>query len=389
MEVKKMKSRLAIFMVAAITIFALVAVGCAPAAGPGEAPTPAPADETYTWNVQSTYSLGTPSSLAVAELFEEHIYLATGGRLDITFHAPDAIVPAYEGFEGIQDGLLDGAHITLADERGKFGYVADLFNQYACGPSSAEMGAWLHEGDGMVLQQEALVKAGFTNVVAVEQVDAHYPEDELWCNVPITKKEDYKGMKIRTFGYWGQVLERAGASIVTLPGSEVYPALERGVIDACELGTPAGNFAIGLHEIAEYCYAPGVHSPGNVHYLMVNNKSWDALPADIQTIVKRECLATTFQIGNMMAIRDAEARAKMRAYGTKLEILPIEVQSWIVVTADAIWGEFAAEDAWYKECFENQNAFLDVYRGLVAEMIPDIRGLRIYAEENNIKPSLG
>jgi TRAP-type mannitol/chloroaromatic compound transport system substrate-binding protein len=382
-----MKSKLAILSVVAITILAMLVAGCAPEAGPGETPTPAPEEETWTWNVQSTYSLGTASSLLVAKLLEEHIYAATGGRLDITFHAPDAIVPAYEGFEGMQDHLLDGAHITLADERGKFGYVADPFNQYACGPTSPEMGAWLHVGDGMTLQQEALEKAGFTNVVVVEQVDMQYAENELWCNKPITKKEDYKGLKIRTFGYWGQVLEKAGASIVTLPGAEVYPSLERGVIDACELGTPEGDFAIGLHEICDYCYAPGVHSPGNVHYLMCNKESWEELPTDIQSIVKRECLATTFECGNTLAIRDAEARQKMRDYGTKLEILPLDVQAWIVVTADKMWEEFAAEDPWYKEVLENQNAFLEVYRGLIAETLPDIKALRTYAEENNIMPS--
>jgi TRAP-type mannitol/chloroaromatic compound transport system substrate-binding protein len=383
-----MKSRLAIIIVSLFVITALLVAGCTPEAPTTPTtPTPGPEEETFTWNVQSTYALGTPGSLTVAALLEDHIYKATGGRLDITFHAPDAIVPAYEGFEGTQDGLLDGVHITLSDERGKFGYAADLFNQYACGPTSQEMGAWLHQGDGMALQQQTLEKAGFTNVVAVEQVDMYYPEDELWCNVPITKKEDYKGLKIRTFGYWGQVLEKAGASIVTLPGAEVYPSLERGVIDACELGTPAGNFAIGLHEICDYCYAPGVHSPGNVHYLMCNKGSWDALPTDIQDIVKRECLATTFECGNKLAILDAEARAKMRDYGTNLDILPMDVQAWIVVTADSIWGEFAEEDAWYAEVFDNQNAFLDVYRGLVAEMLPDIRGLRIYAEENGITPS--
>jgi TRAP-type mannitol/chloroaromatic compound transport system substrate-binding protein len=382
-----MKSKLAILSVVAITILAMLVAGCAPEEGPGETPTPAPEEETWTWNVQSTYSLGTASSLLVAKLLEEHIYAATGGRLDITFHAPDAIVPAYEGFEGMQDHLLDGAHITLADERGKFGYVADPFNQYACGPTSPEMGAWLHVGDGMTLQQEALEKAGFTNVVVVEQVDMQYAENELWCNKPITKKEDYKGLKIRTFGYWGQVLEKAGASIVTLPGAEVYPSLERGVIDACELGTPEGDFAIGLHEICDYCYAPGVHSPGNVHYLMCNKESWEELPADIQSIVKRECLATTFECGNTLAIRDAEARQKMRDYGTKLEILPLDVQAWIVVTADKMWEEFAAEDPWYKEVLENQNAFLEVYRGLIAETLPDIKALRTYAEENNIMPS--
>jgi TRAP-type mannitol/chloroaromatic compound transport system substrate-binding protein len=382
-----MKSKLAILSVVAITILAMLVAGCAPEEGPGETPTPAPEEETWTWNVQSTYSLGTASSLLVAKLLEEHIYAATGGRLDITFHAPDAIVPAYEGFEGMQDHLLDGAHITLADERGKFGYVADPFNQYACGPTSPEMGAWLHVGDGMTLQQEALEKAGFTNVVVVEQVDMQYAENELWCNKPITKKEDYKGLKIRTFGYWGQVLEKAGASIVTLPGAEVYPSLERGVIDACELGTPEGDFAIGLHEICDYCYAPGVHSPGNVHYLMCNKESWEELPTDIQSIVKRECLATTFECGNTLAIRDAEARQKMRDYGTKLEILPLDVQAWIVVTADKMWEEFAAEDPWYKEVLENQNAFLEVYRGLIAETLPDIKALRTYAEENNIMPS--
>jgi len=379
-----LKTKLSILLLVSIMILALVVTGCAPKAGPGETPTPAPEAETYTWNVQSTYALGSASSLLVAKLLEEHIYTATGGRLDITFHAPDAIVPAYEGFEGMQDRLLDGAHITLADERGKFGYVADPFNQYACGPTSPEMGAWLHVGDGMTLQQQALEKAGFTNVVVIEQVDMQYPEDEMWCNVPITKKEDYNGLKIRTFGFWGQVLEKAGASIVTLPGAEVYPALERGVIDACELGTPEGNFAQGLHEICDYCYAPGVHSPGNVHYLMANKDSWAELPADIQGIVKRECLATTYECGNTLAIRDAEARQKMRDYGTKLEILPIEVQAWIVVAADEMWAQFAAEDPWYKEVLDNQNAFLEVYRGLVGEMMPDIKALRDYAKENGI-----
>jgi TRAP-type mannitol/chloroaromatic compound transport system substrate-binding protein len=120
---------------------------------------------------------------------------------------------------------------------------------------------------------------------------------------------------------------------------------------------------------------------------MANRSSWEALPTHIQDIVKRECMATTFECGNKLAILDAEARAKMRDYGTKLEILPMDVQAWIVVTADSIWGEFAEEDAWYAEVFDNQNAFLDVYRGLVAEMLPDIRGLRIYAEENGITPS--
>jgi TRAP-type mannitol/chloroaromatic compound transport system substrate-binding protein len=141
-----MKSRLAIIIVSLFVITALLVAGCTPEAPTTPTtPTPGPEEETFTWNVQSTYALGTPGSLTVAALLEDHIYKATGGRLDITFHAPDAIVPAYEGFEGTQDGLLDGVHITLSDERGKFGYVADLFNQYACGPTSQEMGAWLHQ----------------------------------------------------------------------------------------------------------------------------------------------------------------------------------------------------------------------------------------------------
>lgn len=381
-----MKSRFILLMVAVITIFALVVVGCTPAAGPGATPTPAPEEETFTWNVQTTYSMGTPTNLLVQKLMEEHIYTSTGGRLGIAFHAPGAIVPAYEGFEGVQDGLLDGVHITLSDERGKFGYVADLFNQYAAGPTSPEMGAWLHEGDGMRLQQEALIKAGFTNVVAVEQVDMQFAETELWSNKRITKVDDYKGLKVRTFGYWGRLLEGVGASVVTLPGAEVYPALERGVIDACELGTPAGDVAVGLHEVTKYAYLPGVHSPGNVHYLMVNKASWEKLPSDIQAIVKRECLATTFECANQMAIKDAEAIQLVIDYpGCTLEFLPMEVQAWIIVSADKMWAEFGQEDVWYKEVKENQDAFLAIYRSLIGEQ-PDIQKGRDYAVEHGIKP---
>ncbi len=379
-----MKSKLVVLLVSAMTIFALVVVGCAPKAGPGEVPAPAPEAEIFTWNVQSTYSLGTPTSLAVAELLEKDILALTGGRLKITFHGPGAITPAYEGLEGIQDGILDGAHITLADERGKFGYVADLFNQFACGPTSPEMSAWTHMGDGMALQNEALQKAGFTNVLVAEQVDMQGAEDELMSTVPITRKEDYKGLKIRTFGYWGKILEQSGAAIVTLPGAEVYPALERGVIDACELGTPAGNYALGFNEIADYWYSPGVHSPGNVHYLMVNKNSWNELPDDIKFAVKRACIAKTFDIGNMLAIEDAKARQAVKDYGCIVEPLPMDVQAWIVARADEMWEQFGKEDAWYKEVYDNQYAFLEVYRGLASEMLPNIKAIRDYGKEHGI-----
>jgi len=387
-------------LVAVLAVAMLLVVGCAPpAAEPdsgdgqpapgdeedGEDGTPSqPEGEVITWTVQSTYAEASPESVRLKEFFEERMPRLTGGRFHGQVFGPGAIVPAYEGWEGVEDGTLDACLITPADERGKFGPVGDLFNQYAAGPTGREIAAWFYEGDGMDLLQQTIQRTGFSNITPLGPLNLPWAEDELWSKVPIETLDDYDGLKIRTFGYWGQILEDLGASVVTLPGNEVYPALERGVIDATELGSPSQNRPLAIHEVCTYCYNPGVHSPGNCHSLQANTESWEALPDDVKYVMQRELKATAWESYSANCIADAEARQFFRDYGSQLIELPMDIQAYLVVKAAELWEDFAAEDDWFATVYENQLAFLNVYRGIASETEPNIARIRQYAIDNNI-----
>ena len=128
----------------------------------------------------------------------------------------------------MQKGTLDGAFTVPSDVRGVFGPLGDLFNQYPGGPASDEMVTWIYYGNGKTMLQELIESKGFSNVQVIGVANLSLAEDELWVKKKIEKPEDYKGLKVRTYGQWGKVLEAVGASVVTLPGGEVYQAMERG-----------------------------------------------------------------------------------------------------------------------------------------------------------------
>jgi len=327
-------------------------------------------DKTIRWKIQTPYPLAVPYVARTAKM-GDRIKAMTNGRLDIKFYPPGGIVPAYSEWDAMQKGTLDGSFVTPSDVRGIFGPVGDLFNQYPAGPTAIETVSWMLYGNGHKLLREVMDKLGFTNVVFVAPANLSVAEDEMWTNKKIDKPSDYKGLKIRTFGYWGQILQGVGASVVTLPGGELYQALERGVIDACEYGTSADNFAIHLNEVTKYCYYPGVHSPGNVHYILVNKKSWEKLPPDLQQIVRQESLATAMENFAAGAVESATAREQMRAKGTQFLPLNMEVQAFITKKSEELWESFAAKDPVYAKVYKDQQEFLKKYRNLMGEIQPD------------------
>jgi TRAP-type mannitol/chloroaromatic compound transport system substrate-binding protein len=332
---------------------------------------PAPAqDKTIRWKIQTPYPLAVPYVARTAKM-GDRIKAMTNGRLDIKFYPPGGIVPAYAEWDALQKGTLDGGFMTPSDVRGIFGPVGDLFNQYPMGPTGIEMVSWMLYGNGEKLLREVMDKLGFKDVVFVAPANLSVAEDEMWTNKKIEKPADFKGLKIRTFGYWGQILQGVGASVVTLPGGELYQALERGVIDACEYGTSADNEAIHLNEVTKYCYYPGVHSPGNVHYILVNKKSWEKLTPDMREIIKRECLATAMDNYAAGAVEAALAREKMRAKGTQFLPLNMEVQTFIAKKSDELWDTFAAKDPVYAKVYKDQKEFMKKYRDLMGEIQPD------------------
>jgi TRAP-type mannitol/chloroaromatic compound transport system substrate-binding protein len=358
-----------------LTAFCLVTAALVLLAGMLAPPLEAAAPQKVKLQIQTPYPTSFPYVQRVVKMWQR-IKTISGGQVDVTFFPPGGIVPAYSEWDAMQKGTLDGAFTVPSDVRGVFGPLGDLFNQYPGGPASEEMVAWIYYGNGKTMLQELIESKGFSNVQVIGVANLSLAEDELWVKKKIETPEDYKGLKVRTYGQWGKVLEAVGASVVTLPGGEVYQAMERGVIDACELGTSADNESLHINEVAKIAYYPGVHSPGNVHYVFFNKKSWAKLPPEYQQLIEREILSTAFENYLAGAVENAAARERMRAKGTQFLELPMNVQKFLVQKTDVMWDDVAKKDAAFAKVYKDQATFLAKHRALIGEIQPNLQAIR-------------
>ncbi len=213
--------------------------------------------------------------------FADSVRACSGGRLDIKVFPTGAIVPAMEIFEATSKGTLDVFHSWSGYWKGR----SEAFVAFASVPFGLDVegyNIWYYERGGKEMFDELYgrynLKPFFCANVGQEL--------GLHSNKKATKMEDFKGMKIRTPGWYMDILTILGASVTPLPGSEIYLALERGVIDACEFSTPAANVPSGFHEITKYVIEPGVHQPSCQFDVVFNMDKWKALPDDLKAIVE-------------------------------------------------------------------------------------------------------
>jgi len=217
----------------------------------------------------------------IAIHFADSVRACSGGRLDIKVFPTGSIVPAMQIFDATAKGTLDCFHSWPGYWKGKNeAFVA--FASVPFGLDTEGYHIWMYERGGAKMMNELYNRYG---LVAFPCGNAGQ-ELGLFSNKKATKMEDFKGMKVRTPGWYMDILTRLGVSVTPLPGSEIYLALERGVIDACEFSGPAVDYPMGFHEITKYVIEPGVHQPSCQFDVVINKKKWDALPDDLKAIVE-------------------------------------------------------------------------------------------------------
>ena len=183
-----------------------------------------------------------------------------------------------------------------------------------------------------------------------------------WFAEPITSMDDFKGMKFRTAGIWGEMLNEAGAAVVTMPGGEIYEAMQRGVIDAFEFSTPGVDWSAGFQELGAYMTGPGIHAPESAFEMLINKDKWNALTPDLQDIVNRACEANTIRVWALIDYQDMLAMTKLKDYGTKFVYLPEDVQKAIVAIANNKYNEIAKTDEFFNKVLMSQREFAAPYR---------------------------
>ena len=235
--------------------------------------------EKFKWKMVMPWSKGL-LFYDVAQHFADSVKLASGGRLDIKLFSAGELVGAMESFDAVSKGQADIGHDWPGYWKGKNeAFVA--FASVPFGLDAEGYNIWLYERGGLEMMQELY---GRYNLFALPGGNVGQ-ELGLFSNKKASKMEDFKGMRIRTPGWYMDIMTKLGASVTPLPGGEVYLALERGVIDAAEFSTPAINYPMGFDDITKYVIQPGVHQPSCQSAFFINKDSYNKLPADLKWIV--------------------------------------------------------------------------------------------------------
>jgi TRAP-type mannitol/chloroaromatic compound transport system substrate-binding protein len=279
-----------------------------------------PSTETFRWKMVMPWSKGL-LFYDIAVHFCDTVRLASGGRLDIKPFSADELVPAMQTFDAVSKGSAEVGHDWPGYWKGKneaFVPLADV--PFGLDPEGYNI--WLYEKGGLAMMQELY---GRYNLVALPCGQTGQ-DMGLFSNKKATKMEDFKGLRVRTVGWYMDILNNLGASVSPLPGGEVYLALERGVIDAAEFSAPAMNYPMGFDEITKYVIEPGVHQPGSQCSVFFNKDAYNKLPDDLKWIVDTAAKETQLWSINWINNLDADA---IRKFKEKVEIVQMDKDTLI------------------------------------------------------------
>ena len=242
---------------------------------------PADAQQRVRWKMASAFGSKLPHLGTSAVRFVDNVKVMSGGSLELQFFEPGALVPALECFDAVSKGSVESCWTTPGYHTGKYPALA-FFTAVPFGPAVGEYLAWKWFGGGNELRNEIYAKH---NLFALDCF-AIAPETSGWFRKEVKNAADLRGMKMRFFGLGAQVMQRLGVSTQLLAAADIYPALERGVIDATEFSMPTMDMALGFHQIAKFNYFPGWHQQTSVSELLMNKGEWDKLSEQHKRIIQ-------------------------------------------------------------------------------------------------------
>lgn len=179
-----------------------------------------------------------------------------------------------------------------------------------------------------------------------------------WFNKEINSLDDFKGLKMRMPGLGGEVLRRVGASAVSLPGGEIFPALQSGTIDATEWVGPWNDLAFGFYKITKYYYWPGFHEPGSSLEAVVNKDKYDALPKDLQEIIRICCMSEMVDTyGEFIANNNKALNTLVNEHGVQLREFPEDVLIAIGKASGEVVRESAEADETTRKIYDSFTSF--------------------------------
>lgn len=278
----------------------------------------------------------------------------SGGRFVIEFFPSGAVAPATKEFDALDRGIVEMAQTGMHYNMDKFS-CGGLYNIICAGPTPMVYLTWYLQGGGEDLIQEMFADY---NVMGLSVLTIGRAEMFGYSNTPLETMADFKGLKFRTAGDWGEILEKKfGASVIFLPGGEVYEAMQRGVIDAFEFSSPSVNVPFGFNEIAKYAMFPGIHAPGVLMPGLVNKDAWNKLPDEFKVMLKEEILAECIRNHTVESHEDMWGVEQHKKAGMEIISLSQDVQKQIEAAAEDFYNTKAAEDPFFAKVWTSVNEY--------------------------------
>jgi TRAP-type mannitol/chloroaromatic compound transport system substrate-binding protein len=292
----------------------------------------------------------------MAEEYVKRVNEMSGGRLRIDYLVAGSVVKPFEVMDAVSKGVLDGGHSVPVYWYGK-SKVASLFGSGPInGCDAPQTLAWIYRGGGLEMYQELLKKL---NLNVVGYFAMPMPTQPLgWFKKPIKSAEDLKGLKYRTVGLAADLMQELGAKVTQLPGGEIIPAMDRGVIEAFEFNNPTSDRRFGAQDVAKYYYMGSFHQAMEFFEILFNKRKHDSLPKDLQAVLRYAAEAASSS--NWWTAMDNYSRDldelitkdKVNVQRSPKSIFDAQMAAWDVITK-----KLSVEDPFFKKVVDSQRAW--------------------------------
>ena len=324
-----------------------LAAGAAAAPSIVNAQAPAAGLPTISWRMAGSWPKSLDTLYGGMEQIAKRVSDATGGKFNIKVFAAGEIVGPLQVLDAVQNGTIECGHTAAYYYFGK-----DPTFSLSCavpfGPNSRQQNAWMYHGGGKELLREVFKSYN------VMQFAAGNTGCQMggWFRKEIKSVADLKGLKYRISSYAGMVLSKLGVVPQTIGGGDIYPALEKGTIDGAEWVGPYDDEKLGFYKVAKYYYYPGWWEGGPELDLLVNIKSWEALPKEYQAILEAACAEANV---TMLAKYDAVNPAALkRLIGNGVQLRPFsnEIMAACYKAANEVAAEISAKNPQFKKVYD-------------------------------------
>ncbi|RXF74985.1 TRAP transporter substrate-binding protein [Hansschlegelia zhihuaiae] len=315
------------------------------------APAVAQSQPKIKWRITSSFPKSLDTIHGGAETFTKAISEMSDGNFTAQVFAAGELVPGLEAANAVTNGTVEACHTCSYYYVGKDPTFA-LGTAVPFGPNARQMNAWLRSG-GRELLDEFYAQHNFVNLPCGNTG----AQMGGWFRKEINKLDDLKGVKMRIAGLAGQTMARLGAVPQQIAGGDIYPSLEKGVIDAAEWIGPYDDHKLGFNQVAKNYMYPGWWEGGPCIHLFVNKAKWEELPKTYKAMamgaaaIANETMLAKYDAQNPKALREIVAS------GVKLKPYPRDIMEGAYKASQDIYAELYAKNEWFKKIHESQTAF--------------------------------